>query len=365
LDVTLQKRFNKLKCLVKINQDYSMAGKVTIRRIADICSVSPTTVSLVLNKKAGVSDETRERVLNTAKELGYKLPILTASTKHRRLSTVGIVLKTEPDLLPPSNPFYSQVLAGVDDVCSDIGVNLLFSMLPVDENNHPLKSTLIVNETMVDGLLIVGTFIDETIVSLFRQNFLPVVLVDGYSDTESFDVVISDNFGAAYQAVEYLIKLGHRHIGLIGSEEGCYPSLYERRNGYRRALKDHHITDSYFANFNVNISQGEEETVQLLTENPQITALFGVNDNVALGAMRAAGRLDRQVPDDLSVIGYDDTYLATSVSPALTTMHVDKLAMGRAAVHLLVLRLEQPDAARSTHIIHPKLIERDSTAPLR
>ncbi|MCI0575145.1 MAG: LacI family transcriptional regulator [Chloroflexi bacterium] len=338
-----------------------MANKVTIATIAESCRVSPTTVSLVLNGKPGVSHETRALVLDTARKAGYLPPYHSTSQKAGRLTTVGMMVKSEPGLLPPANPFYSQIIAGVDDACQDMGINLLFAMLPVDENNHPVNVPPLMENSSVDGLLMVGTFIDRTIHTILRQRTLPIVLVDGYSDTESYDMVVSDNFRAAYQAVEYLIKNGHGHIGLVGSEPGCYPSLWERRNGYLRALKENGMTQSYIANFNVNASQGEEETAQLLTENPQLSALFCVNDNVALGALRAAQRLNRQVPQDLSVVGYDDTYLATSISPTLTTMRVDTLAMGRAAVHLLALRMEKPDAARSTFIIHPELVEREST----
>jgi DNA-binding LacI/PurR family transcriptional regulator len=158
------------------------------------------------------------------------------------------------------------------------------------------------------------------------------------------------------------LSKGHRHIGLIGGEQACYPSIAERRNGYFRALKEGGISDIYTAEFNINRFQGETETAELLNQNPQITALFCVNDNVALGAIRAAQKLNKRVPDHISIVGYDDTYLATTVSPHLTTVHVDTLAMGRAAVHLLSMRLEKPDAARLTVTIHSELIERESTA---
>jgi len=337
-----------------------MTNKITISTIAAECDVSPTTVSLVLNEKPGVSDETRARVLSAARRLGY-IPLVTEPKKRARLGTVGMIVKTEPGMLPSSNPFYSQIIAGVDDACRDMGINLLFAMLPVNRHNQPVDKPPLLENSAVDGLLLVGTFIDQTIYDMMGQRPLPTILVDGYSDTESYDMVVSDNFRAAYQAVEYLIHKGHRHIGLVGSEPDCYPSLNERRNGYLRALKENGLTATYIANFNVNRSQGETETAQLLTDHPQITAVFCVNDNMAVGALRAARQLGWAVPDDLSIMGYDDTYLATTVSPPLTTMRVDTLAMGRAAVHLLALRLEKPDAARLTFVVHPELVEREST----
>jgi LacI family transcriptional regulator len=339
-----------------------MSTKVTLAAIAKACNVSATTVSLVLNDKPGISPETRAEVVATARRLGYLPPVAAASRGPRRLTSVGMVVKREPGHLPTANPFYSQVIAGVDDACQDMGINLLFAMLPVDSDNHPISVPPLMENSALDGLLLVGTFIDETIYALLGRRTLPLVLVDGYSDSERYDMVVSDNFRAAYQAVAYLIRKGHRHVALVGSEPGCYPSLCERRNGYLRALKENGIGPTYLADFNVNRSEGEAETAQLLQEEPQVTALFCVNDNVALGALRAAQQLGRRVPQDLSIVGYDDTYLATSVSPSLTSLRVDTLAMGRAAVHLLALRVEKPDAARATFTIHAELIERESTA---
>jgi len=191
---------------------------------------------------------------------------------------------------------------------------------------------------------------------------VPIVLVDGYSDTKSYDMVISDNFSAAYQAVEYLIKRGHRHIGLVGGEPDGYPSLRERRNGYFRALKENGLSDSYPADFNINQPSTHEKVVTLIKDHPEITALFAVNDNIAVDAIHAVQYLGLKVPQDISVIGYDDTHLATSVSPALTTMHVDTFAMGQGAVHLVSMRMHRPEATQVTLVVHPTLVERQSVS---
>ena len=192
-----------------------------------------------------------------------------------------------------------------------------------------------------------------------------IVLVDGYSDTETYDMVISDNFGAAYQAVERLISHGHQHIGLLGGEPDGYPSLRERRNGYFRAMKDHGLSKTYHADFTINEGNFEQYAADFLRKNPELTAIFAINDNIAVSAIRAAQSLGLRVPKDLSVIGYDDTRLATSITPSLTTMHVDTVAMGNGAVHLLSMRAHRPNAARVTLMIHPTLIERESVAKPR
>jgi LacI family transcriptional regulator len=218
------------------------------------------------------------------------------------------------------------------------------------------------NNENLDGLLMVGTFVDETITAISNRRLPPIVLVDGYSDTDSFDTVVSDNFRAAYQAVVHFIDKGHRHIGLIGSEVNSYPSLKERRNGYLRAMKENNLSQIYIANFNINRSKGYNETLSLLQEFPHITALFCINDDVGSYAIRAANTLGKRVPAEISIIGYDDTYIALNTHPALTTLHVDTVAMGRAAVHLLALRLENPDSARMSLTVHTTLVERESVS---
>lgn len=339
-----------------------MKEKITIGDIARHSGVSLATVSLALNNRPGVSPDTRSRVLDAADELGYPIKPSLSQSPTPTLGTIGMVVKIDPDISPQANPFYSKIMLGIEDACRRSAINLLFATLSVDENNHAKELPPLLYNGLVDGLLIVGTFVDRTISSFSGKNIAPLVLVDGYSDTESFDTVVSDNFRASYQAVEYLIKKGHRQIGLVGSDDTCYPSIRERRNGYLRALKQNDIADVFIADFNINQSHGYQETVSLLEKNPQVTALFCVNDDVGNAAIKAANELGKRVPEDISIIGYDDTYIATNTHPALTTMHVDTLAMGRAAVHLLSLRAENPESARMTFTIHPWLVERKSVA---
>jgi LacI family transcriptional regulator len=342
-----------------------MEERVTITDIAHKSGVSLATVSLALNNKPGVASGTRIKVLEAAEALGYPPKSSLATGKTSRLSTLGMIVKTDHVYAAYESPFYSRVIMGIEDACRRSGINLLFVTLPVDEQNCPVETpTLLYNES-VDGILMVGAFVDKTVVSVSGRRTPPIVLVDAYSNTENFDTVVSDNFRAAYQAVEYLIGKGHQHIGLVGGESNCYPSLRDRRNGYIRALKENEITETYIANFNINKTQGYNEVIWLLREHPQISALFCINDEVAVSSIRAAQELGRRIPMDLSVIGYDDIYMAQNTVPPLTTMHVDTIAMGRAAVQLLNFRLENPDTACMTLTIHPKLIERDSVHSTR
>lgn len=285
-----------------------------------------------------------------------------AAIPSTRLNTLGMVVKTETGLPPRANPFYSHVMVGIEEACRRNKINLMFATLPVDEYNLAVEVPKIFADQEADGFLMVGTFVDETIASMAVAQPRPIVLVDAYSNTARFDTVVSDNYQAAYQAVEYLIGKGHRHIGLVGSEPTSYPSLRQRRGGYSRALRENEINSSYIANFNIRKEDAHDPVIRLMQEHPQITALFGINDLVAVNTISTLQEMGLRVPEDVSVIGYDDIDLAENSQPALTTFHVDTVAMGRAAVQMLISRLEYPDAARVTLTIHPTLVERESVA---
>lgn len=341
-----------------------MNERVTINHVAQESGVSLATVSLVLRNRPGISLETRAKVLEVVERLGYRVKAPSSSRKHGQISRIGMFVRMESGVTPPMNPFYSRVMSGIEEACRRNGISLLYTTLPVDENNHPVENLPLLDNGDVDGLLMVGAFVDHTVLSVLGKHTYPIVLVDAYSDTESYDAVISDNYLASYQAVQYLLKKGHQHIGLVGTEIDAYPSLLDRRFGYLRAIKEAGIANTYIADFNVNRSHGYEEVRQLLQEHPEITALFGVNDEVSVSAIRAARDIGRHIPQDLSIISYDDTVLAAHASPKLTTMHVDTVAMGQAAVQMLSFRIENPNAARMTLVIHPELVERESVSPL-
>lgn len=337
-----------------------MSDKPTISDIARLSGVSTSTVSLVLNAKPGVSQETRDRVLKFADELGYPYNLSGSDHEPGHLTTIGMVVKVDPDATPQTNPFYSKVIMGIEDVCRRNGTNLLFAATPVDEDNCPCEIPSLFSNQRLDGLLMVGIFLDETTPPISGGRLPPIVLVDGYSNTDRYDSVVSDNYWAAYEAVSYLIEKGHRHIGLLGSDVDCYPSLKERRNGYLRAMKEHGLDQVYVSNFNINRSRGYEETIALLQDYPHLTALFCVNDDIGSQAIRAVKTLGKRVPADVSIIGYDDTYIGLNTLPPLTTMHVDAVTMGRTAVQLLTMRIENPEFARMSLVIHPTMVERDS-----
>ncbi len=341
-----------------------MSEQITLKDIARESGVSVPTVSLALRNRPGVSDDTRRRVLDAAEGLGYQLKQEERPVQAQTPKTIGLIIKSDPDAGPRASPFYSFVVAGIEDACRKNQLNLLYANMPVDADNHPVEAPALLMDENLKGLLTVGAFLDETLDEALGKQEHAIVLVDAYSRADCYDAVVSDNFTAAYQAVEYLIRRGHQHIGLIGGGPSAYPSLRDRYNGYRRALKDNELGGIYLAGCELRSEPAYQATLALLRANPQITALMGCNDEVAIAGMQAIRDLGRKVPDDISVIGYDDIELSRHVIPALTTMQVDKVSMGQFAVQLLLWRLENPEAQRMTVVINTPLRERESVRAL-
>jgi LacI family transcriptional regulator len=215
-------------------------------------------------------------------------------------------------------------------------------------------------EARVDGVIVLGAFLEETLADIGRRASQNVVLVDAYSSNgNGFDSVLVDNVSGAMTAVNHLIAAGHRHIGLIGSEPDSYPSITERRQGYLSALAQCGL-EPFIENCVLDRPEAYEATQRLMARAPEITAIFACNDNVAIGVINALQDGGLQVPEDVSVIGFDNIDLAQEVKPALTTMHVDKVLMGVVAVRHLMDRAVNPNRASLKTLVNTQLIERES-----
>lgn len=342
-----------------------MSKKPTLRDIAAYADVAVSTVSQVLNNKANVTPEMRERVLHAANELGYRQKLISDSPMLPQISTVGVLTKrrgTDPLTL---NPFYAPIIAGVEHECQRHNMNLMYANIEVDERNHTLNwPSMLLNE-LVDGVIVVGAFLEDAIADISRRARSSMVLVDAYAARDmDFDSVVMDNFNGAASAVSYLIANNHRHIGLIGSNPDSYPSILERRRGYFAALDEAGITDTYIEESEHSRAAGFEMTLRLLRRCPQITAIFACNDETAFGVMSAARHLGYNIPDDLSIVGFDDIDLAQEVVPPLTTVHIDKVLMGTMALRMLRDRATDPNRSSLTTVVPTHLITRASVRKL-
>lgn len=343
-------------------------SKVTMSDIARESGVSLSTVSLVLNDKPGLPQETRQRVINVARELGYETrSVVPVAIKPVSLQTIGALVKrAQGDSAPPSsNIFFSHVIAGIEAGCRMENISLLYSTLLVDEYNNSIEVPRLIQDTHVDGIMLVGNYVDEQINTALRQRSIPVVLIEAFSCSDEYDAVLIDNEEGAYQAISHLVQKGHRHIAFVGSFEDSRLSFRYRREGYCKALAEAGITETYFADCPHNNRKAIiRATRDLLVNNPQITAIFGCNDEVSIIAMHGILEAGKRVPQDISIVGFDDNSSAENCIPPLTTIHVDKVGMGRLAVQLMINRAENPDQGFVTMHLHTQLVERQSVRDL-
>jgi LacI family transcriptional regulator len=342
-----------------------MSASATLREVAEMAGVSIGTASQSLNNRPNVSPETRSRVIDAAKALGY--PVKENSQPFETtLSVIGMVTKHDYGLQDDVivNPFYSYIQLGVEGECRRRGVSLMMSSIEVDQQNRPMLWPAMLAEQRIDGLLLIGTFIEDTIDIIHQRLNIPIVLIDGYAPRLHLDSVVTDNFRGGQTAVEYLLNCGHRHIGLIGSNEKSPPSIMKRRYSYLSTLRRFGVSDTYIADCFTSRDQAYDSARQLLQRNPQITAIFAANDDTAIGVINAAHELGLHVPDDLSVVGFDNIDLAKEVRPSLTTIHVYKSWMGIIGVRALLERAQNPEQPKIANVVSTQLLVRESVRVL-
>jgi LacI family transcriptional regulator len=340
-----------------------MPRRVTLRDVADLANVAIGTASQALNGKEGVLPDTRERVIQAAKTLGYDQRFQFAEPVLEDLRTIGVIKHNSYDR-PGLDPFYFPVISGIERECREYGLSMVYTTMEVDDYNRATRLSANVARGQFSGLLVVGAYLNRDMARQVSTANCPVVLVDGYSESTRFDRVLMNNVESAQRAVSYLIEKGHRHIGLIGSSANCYPSIMERREGYFRALQEHGINESYVVDSILNRDASHQATLALLNQYPHVSALFVVNDNAAMGAISAVRELKCEVPDDISVVGFDDIAFAQDMVPPLTTMHVDKMEMGKLALRQLIYRIENKEAPLVTILMDTNLVARKSVRQL-
>ena len=342
-------------------------NRVKMADVARESGVSLSTVSMVLADKPGLPSETRQRVLSVAHALGYRIKTTGNLDAPSELRTVRMFLKNQRGEVPRANEFYSHVISGIEAACGQRKIDLMYTTIEVDDDNVPVEIPDLISREDADGLIFVGIFVNEVLSLALDRAGLPVVLIDGYSAGHKYDSVVTDNLSGAYLATQYLISKGHTHIGFLGGHEQnrVYPSFEERSRGYMQAIQDYHLPGPYFVDCEPVREQAYSAALHLLQVDPQITAITGCNDFVVITAMHAALSMNLRIPQDISAVGFDDIFMSENVMPPLTTMHIDKLNMGRLGVQLLANRAEVPEASVVTTQILPSLIERNSVIDIK
>ena len=338
-----------------------MANSITLQDVANLAGVSIGTASQALNNRPSVAQDTRVRVVDAARTLGYPIKETNNGIDENPMSIIGLLTKHDYGFPFEVNAFYSYIQAGVESECRRHNLSLMFSNIEVDPANHPVGWPSMITEQRIDGLILAGTFIENTIGLLGQRVDIPIVLVDSYAPNLSFDSIVIENITGATTAIKHLIAQGHTHIGLIGWAKSSPPSINERFTGYNRALEAHNIVNHYVEESGLNREEGSRAATQLLRRAPEITAIFACNDLTAIGAIHAARDMGLAVPEDLSIVGFDNIDMAKEVTPALTTVHVYKTWLGIFGVRQLIARALNPEQPKTTTTIMTDLVIREST----
>ena len=330
------------------------------RKIAEQAGVSVGTVSRVLNNKDGVSDDVRRRVLEVAQELNYaptkRLPLSVVNMTH-----IGLLVRPLGENLMAS-PFYGDVYHGVEQICSELRINLSFSSVDAVEGRLRNLPTLVGDER-IGGLVLVGAMAASVVERLAEASQLPMVLIDNWFPNCRWDSVMLDNAGGVAQATERLIDLGHTKVVFVSGPD--HPSVVERRAGYSEAMQRHGLAAQIIHVGELGIGEGDAAAEEIAKNLPGITAVVCSNDMQSFGVMRRLAQLGYHIPADISVVGFDDVSMATLTFPPLTTVNVDRIAFGRLAVELLMSRVQSPGRPPVRCTMAVKMVERASVAPPR
>lgn len=330
----------------------------TLKDIARIVGVAPSTVSGVINGNARVGRETKERILKVVRELDYTPNAVAKGLRLKSTATVGLLI---PSI---TNPFFPAVARGVEDVANAHGYNVFLCNCDRDEAKEKRYVRTLIDK-QVDGIIFAAPTVSPKDMEAPTTCGVTVVVMNEAIDDQSVDEVWIDYVSGARALTEHLIALGHNRIGFIGGPPRLKRSQ-DRFAGYKQALRKHHlqVDNSLVRAGNFDYASGYELGTELLdVNNRRPTGIFAANDLMALGVLAAALDKGLRVPDDVSIAGFDNIDLCSYVRPKLTTVHQPNYEAGRVAMEMLIQRRNRHSNGTKVRIaMETTVIVRDSTA---
>ncbi len=330
-----------------------------IKEIVEKTGVSASTVSLVLNNKPGISGTTRQRVFDAMVELGYQdyAPRATAKGKQR---CIQFILYKKHGRIVSDTPFFSNVLEGVEAQIKKYGFTLMVSYIYEAQGVEQQLQNIL--STGCAGMILLATEMMHKDLALFTKSEIPFVVLDSYFEEITADTVVINNMQGAFLATRHLCEQGHTQIGYLKSNTPIN-NFFERKDGYKKALK--YFKRPYNSEFVLSLGASVETAYvdmknQLADHHKLPTAFFADNDIIAIGAIRAMREAGIRVPEDVSVIGFDDIPMCDMLDVPLTTIRVPKRHIGMLAVDRLVDILQNPTDVRIKVEVRTELVERSS-----
>lgn len=337
----------------------------TLKEVAKKAGVSITTASKILNDKPfqiHISEETKKKVLEVAKELNYYPNIFARSLRTKKTGIVGVIVSDITD------PYFGGIINGAEKILNENDYYFLLSSAQNSPQREELYLTKL-RKSRVDGLLILGgtqRFTNNEVKQLVRSG-IPIVVVGRSAPHPDICSVTVDNFTGGFLATEHLIKLGHQDIVHIATTEPRVDGE-ERLNGYKSAMEKHGLKNKcWIEKGDITAESGYKAMTNILRKGKRPTAVFAFNDISALGVMRAIRNQGLRIPENIAVVGFDDIPIAAHFDPPLTTVRQPQEEMGRRGAELLIraIREREKGAERENIGLEAKLITRKSSGSKR
>ena len=328
--------------------------RITIEDVAELAGVSRQTVSRAINDKGEISQQTKERVMMAVEQLGYRPNRLAQGMVTQRTYTIGLIISNI------TNPFFPEVTRGVQDAAQAKGYNV-FLCNTDDTADIEIQELHSLAAQGVDGIILFSHQASDADLTAFADNYHPIVVINRLFQHPNASVMMVNNYRGARLAADYFIDQGHTHLGMLTNNSSSY-SQARRVRGFQERIQERGLLlpDDCIATAPATLEGGRQAAHQLLDGHPQITAVFTYNDLMSLGAIRACRERGLHIPHEVAIIGFDDISFAAMATPSLTTIHVDKYAMGKQAVDRLIAMIEAPGTPLPVVEIEVELMFRES-----
>lgn len=337
---------------------------VTIIDVAREANVSPSTVSRVIADHPRISEKTKKKVREVMERMHYYPNFQARNLAARTTQTIGVVMANSATLAF-QNPFFPEVIRGISTTAHACQLGLYLSTGGTEEEIFQ-EVVAMVQGRKVDGIILLYSRVDDKTLNYLREMQFPFTIVGRpYDFEEQIDFVDNDNKQIAKDVVNYLVDLGHREIAFIGGDVHFVVSA-DRLEGYRAALENHQLKyqEKYFIQDFAFEQDGKEAIRMLMTEQQPPTALVAHDDSVAYEIIRYLEQLEIRVPEDVSIISFNNHALSEHVKPPLTSVDINIFELGIQATELLLKRIKQPESEASHQFVDTTLIVRDSCQSL-
>lgn len=329
-------------------------SKLTIDDIAKLAGVSKATVSYVINDKPGVSQELRCKIKKIIEDCNYVPNSAARGLAGEKTHFIGLVI---PDV---SDMFYANIIRGVEKTSNKY--NYLLNLYTTHgEEEKEQRVIKLINSSMVDGLIIMAYYIKDNFIDFLKNEGIPFVFIDYPTKDEEIYSVVVDNEAGAFEAAEYLISLGHQKIAFLEGHEAAWDSR-ARFIGFLKALTVNSIEFNPLLVEKGDFTRegGYKATKKLLEKGEEFTAIFASNDQMAIGAVRAIKEQGLKIPDNISIIGFDNIEASSIIDPPLTTVMQPIYEMGKKATEILIRLINEEKIEQKKFMLKTKLIKRNS-----